>query len=358
MQLDLLRAALLTGTRSLEAWRRWQARADVDSVDAGTQRLLPLLAHNLHGQGIAGEDVARFKGLLRYAWAANQRRTNELAAVVIAFADAGIPTMLLKGMALLQGYYDNAGLRPMDDVDLLVPIARAHDAMATLVEGGWRPLGPDVDPTLTHARSYRHPSGGQLDLHWRAQWEFGDADADDVWAHARAVPFAGRQIRTLSGADLLLQVIVHGCRWNFVPPLRWVADALVVVRSPRPLGWDRVVSQASTHGLVLPLRQALDFLVAEFDAPVPEHVCAALASHRPTVFERVEQRMREWTSPAVGCFPLVLCHHVRLTRRHGALATFWRLPRYLQHTYQLPSLRSLPGELCTRAAQRLRAAAM
>jgi hypothetical protein len=246
----------------------------------------------------------------------------------------------------------------MEDVDLLVPPEHVRAATTTLAHTGWRPLGPDVDPALTHARSYRHPSGGQLDLHWRAQWEFCGVDDPDVWAHAETVVFTGRQIRSLSAADLLVQVIVHGCRWNFVPPIRWVADALTVVRSPRPLDWNRVVSQARTYGLVLPLREAFDFLAAEFDAPIPPNVRGTLAAHQPTAFERVEQRMREWTSPPVGCFPLVLCHHVRLTRRDGPLATLWRLPRYLQHTYQLNSLRSLPAELCTRAAQRLRAAAM
>ncbi|MEQ1871687.1 MAG: nucleotidyltransferase family protein [Vicinamibacterales bacterium] len=357
-QLRLLKAALLTGPAALEAWQQWQAAVDVDTVDVGTQRLLPLLAHNLRAQGVSDDDLARFKGLLRYTWAANQRRMMQVGPVVAALHAASIPTMLLKGMALAQHYYQNVGLRPMDDVDLLVPFESAHQAIDVLRRLSWRPLGANADPALGHARSFVHSSGCQIDLHWHSQWEFCGRDDDaEIWAHSETATIGRTHVRVVSAADLLLQTIVHGCRWNSVPPIRWVADALLVVRQQEHrVEWPRFVSQVRAHQLVLPVRRALEFLVEAFAAPVPADVISNLQDYRAQSFERIEQRMREWTSPAVGCFPLVICHHVRLTRRDGVLRMASRLPRYLQYTYDLPSLRALPGALYTRAARRLKAA--
>jgi hypothetical protein len=111
-----------------------------------------------------------------------------------------------------------------------------------------------------------------------------------------------------------------------VPPVRWVADALTILSIPeKPVEWTCLVEQARLHELILPLRHALAYLVGTFDAPVPPAVLQELEAHRPSMFERVEQRMREWTSPSLGCFPLAVCHHMRVTRSAGPLAVVRRI---------------------------------
>ncbi len=60
------------------------------------------------------------------------RLYRELAQVVRACNDAGVPVILLKGAHLAEAVYGNIALRPMVDVDLLVKQAdlmRVHDIL-------------------------------------------------------------------------------------------------------------------------------------------------------------------------------------------------------------------------------------
>jgi len=42
----LLRAALLSGQDAIHAWENWIANVDIDRIDTGSYRLLPLLYHS------------------------------------------------------------------------------------------------------------------------------------------------------------------------------------------------------------------------------------------------------------------------------------------------------------------------
>ncbi len=349
----LLHAALSDDETARASWQRWLAGADLDRIDAGTERLLPLAMHHVQRAG-GDPHVARYDGVVAYTWASNQRRLAQLTPIAEALHRAGVPVMLLKGMALARHHYAHLGLRPMDDVDLLVPTSDAFGAMEVLHAAGARSDGNAVDLATTHSRPFLLPQGA-IDLHWHVLWELCGAGIEDaLWDRAGTATLGRAAIRVLSPADLLLQAVVHGARWNPVNPIRWVADAATVIASSGPtFDWALLCGEAIRHGLALPVRQALGYLADTFRVPVPAVVLAELAAHRATVFERVEQRMREVTSPRLGCFPLVVCHHVRLSRRAGAGAVIWRLPRYLQAAYGVPRVRDVPAVLWGRAARRV-----
>lgn len=355
----LLQAAVRRGEAARDAWTRWTASVDLNRLDAASERLVPLAAHNLTRAGLDAPRLGRLEHLRHYTWAKFHRRTASLLPVLQALHRDRIPTMLLKGLALVSQYYEHPGLRPMDDVDLLVGPEHALWARAILEDRGWRPVGAPVDPATLHAQSFEADDRWPIDLHWRALWEVARSRTDaSVWAHAVPADLGGVPVVVPSPADLCFQVIVHGSRWNDTPSFRWIADAATVITARGgTFDWDRFVALADDYELVLPIRQALGLLVEVLDVPVPAAALAALDAHRASTFERVEQRLREWTSSPIGCFPLVLCHHVRLARADGAAAVVLGLPRYLQHAYGLPSLWSVPVDLGVRAARRVTRAA-
>ena len=61
--------------------------------------------------------------------ATNLHLQTELAGILTAFDRAGIPVMLLKGAALGPTIYGRPDLRPMGDVDLLVPSEHVEEAL-------------------------------------------------------------------------------------------------------------------------------------------------------------------------------------------------------------------------------------
>lgn len=95
-QMLLLRAALLDGEAALEAWRRWREGADLDGVDPGSFRLLPVLWHDLSRLGVDDPILERCRGIFRHAWSKNHLLLHRVRPVLAALEDSGIRALVLK----------------------------------------------------------------------------------------------------------------------------------------------------------------------------------------------------------------------------------------------------------------------
>ena len=116
----LLRAVVLRGAEALAAWQRWTQAVDLDGLDAGSIRLLPQLYRSLEREGVRDPLMSRLKGVYRHTWYGNQLRLRDAAVVLGELSRRGIEPMLLKGAALTLLHYRDSGLRPMEDVAVLV----------------------------------------------------------------------------------------------------------------------------------------------------------------------------------------------------------------------------------------------
>jgi hypothetical protein len=250
---------------------------------------------------------------------------------------------VLKGAALLGSAYADLGLRPMSDLDLLVPIERVGPASRTLEALGWAAESP-VTPSMTHmvhALQYTQPSRVPVDLHWHVFEECcRPGDDDDLWAASVPVAIQGVPTRILAAEDQLVQACVHGEKWVSVPGVRWVADAVVVIRGGR-VRWERLVEQAVRRRFVLRLRAQLGYLRSAFEAPIPPAAMAMLAAAPISRLERFEERwsVRDRRRPWVLVY---WCNHLR-SAPGGLATTLVTFPRYLQATWRLTSLARVPG---------------
>jgi len=290
-QLLVLHAALDERASALVAWNRWRAAVDLDDVDHGSARLLPLVYRNLGPDSFDGEVAARLKGLYRRSWSHNQLLFKRAATAIAVLGDAGIETLVTKGASLALISYEDVGVRPMDDVDVLVPIERTQDAIAALVAAGWSPGHADP-PTWTqvhHSLGFAGADGGEVDLHWFALWQ--PARDEPLWAASVPVELAGVATRAPSPADQLLLACVHGTPWSPLPPFRWIADAATVIRSAgEELDWERVVVEATRRRLTVATAAALDYLRCEFGVAVPEAALGELWSAPASRHERAAFR--------------------------------------------------------------------
>ncbi|MEQ1839385.1 MAG: nucleotidyltransferase family protein, partial [Verrucomicrobiales bacterium] len=223
----LLRAALLEPAPALSAWEEWNHRDDFEAVDSGSFRLLGLVYRNLARAGTSHPLIPRLHGVYRRFWTANQLILGRNAKLLSTFAEAGIPTMLTKGAALLVSAYRDYGTRPMDDLDLMVPHTHAVRAMELLEAQGWESefLNARELPESLHACHFRHDGLGLIDLHWQL---FHVATPDDlkslVWRDAVSCSLNGHDTLTPNFSDQFLHACEHGVRYNIVPPFRWLAD--------------------------------------------------------------------------------------------------------------------------------------
>ena len=296
----LLRAALLSGAEAAGAWSQWRASADMDHLDPGCFRLLPLLYHNLKAQGVSDPQMNKLKGIHRMAWCRNQDLLERFASLLRAFDEERIGTMVLKGAAVTLLHYRDHGLRPMQDLDILVRPDAAPAAIALLERLGWKPQRALPEGAresffgTVHSLPFTDAAGRECDLHWHVLTEccYPRAD-DDFWEASSPLDMHGAQTRALCPADQLLHICVHGARWNAVMPIRWVADAMVILRTSPELDWHRLVAQARERRIVLPLRETLQYLRDLLNAPLPAGAMEELASFPVRPVERMEYRVRD-----------------------------------------------------------------
>ncbi|MEM6327277.1 MAG: hypothetical protein AAF791_09185, partial [Bacteroidota bacterium] len=67
-QVRLVRTCTLSGDAGDRAWHEWSATLDLNDVDPGSQRLLPLLYRRLVDRGIEADHLDRLKGVYRRSW--------------------------------------------------------------------------------------------------------------------------------------------------------------------------------------------------------------------------------------------------------------------------------------------------
>ena len=327
-QRDLLTAALVPERRALEAWRRFRAgTGDATTLGPGAERLLPLVADNLakvaepspHPEADAhllrGREArlrGRFTGILR---------VRDASGWVAELARHGVPTLVLKGVALAIRYYRDFGLRPMEDVDLLVrpehvPVALAcvysmrFSPMEGIPADCWPPRAhsPNLGTAaVTHGVGFithearmagvaaREEDVRQLDLHWAAlSTNCGDRADDAFWAAATPLPLHGSTALALAPGHELVHTIAHGARWNSLPSIRWVADAAMVVRAGLTgSDWDAFVAEVDRRGLALAAGPSLEHLVG-YGIAIPDEVRARVARLPRRVLDRLRHEHLRW----------------------------------------------------------------
>ncbi|MCC7361488.1 MAG: nucleotidyltransferase family protein [Anaerolineales bacterium] len=360
-QQRLLQAALLPGEAGRAAWQAWRAAADPQRLDAGSHRLLPLLYHNLRALGVADPALPYYKAIYRQTWYKNNTLFHQMAGVLTALRAAGLDTLVLKGAPLALQYYLDLGLRPMGDFDLLVRTAEMPRVVAALAEQGWRPFDqPTIPPgylEIQQAGTFTHADGRHFDLHWHALWDCTTPDADFAfWEQAEPLEIHHAPTLALGPTDQLLHVCVHGARYDAIPPLRWLADAMQIFhRAAARLDWARLLQHAEQRRLVLPLRDTLGLLHTLLDAPVPPDVLAALAALPVTAQERRYYRARLRRPGTFGYFPLEWERYQALAHMAGRRISLPGFGRYLRLIWRLSHPAELPGRALRKAWLRLTA---
>lgn len=350
----LLKATLLKTDEALQAWREWFGQDGLDRLDSGSYRLLPMTCRNLQRLGYQDPVLMRLRGVNRRAWCENHLLFRRVAPVLAMFHKAGISTLLLKGAALTLLHYRDFGLRPMQDLDILVPEERALDA-ASLLEGqGWsRNTLPAVSLgkfflSYRHSADFTRQTQERIDLHWHVLFRACYREADQpFWEASVPVEFDGNSTRALCATDQLLHSCVHGVTWDYVPPLRWVVDACCVLESS-PVDWQRLLRIAAICRVIPPLRDALRYLVDTVGAPVPNEVIQKLQSTPVTPMEQLEYQfyLKELGSPGVGQTVRALYpQYQRAMRGKGLLQRIAGIPLFLQHYWGLKK----PGDTISRA---------
>lgn len=260
--LDLAGTDTSANLEALDA-SEWQDLARM----AALHRLGPWL-HSRHGDNVA------IPKDMRAEWATAHRQS-ALAAMVQQADCADACAVLeqrrfhpvaLKGAFLARHAYPHSALRPMRDIDLLVPADRVLDAYEVLRANGYGEIRQGKIALDDAARLDQHmpplqaPRGTVIELHARlteryGRLEYATPQGGEAGVIERAVGTGG--IRYPAPADLLAHLVVHavyGHRFDCGPLL--LTDVHFLAETQEidwPLFWSRANSEGWAAGGALVL---------------------------------------------------------------------------------------------------------
>jgi hypothetical protein len=340
----LLTAALADGETAIRAWQDWQSHEAIERADEGSARLMPLVYFNLTRLGLRDPSVVPLKEAFIRTRYANKLRLKRLEALLSLFESRDIPTLLLKGVALTLQVYRDPGLRPMADLDVAVPHRCAEQATAVLRDNGWS--SPDLPPAVRVSPEsiptilFVAADGAEFDLHFSPFIEsLSWPSVAPFWSAATPLRVGDANTSTLSATDHLLHTLAHGARVNWaVPPIRWVADAMWLLRGEAPIDWDRFVAQASALELALVTSRTLAYLKERHGADVPSDALDVLR-RRPSALEAREYAWRRGLS--LGGLVASVCYWARYARQYperSLLARIAGFPIHMRARWTAPTM--------------------
>lgn len=187
------------------------------------RHMLGPLAHRAGWPGFRGDHAA--------ATLQAERRAAVLAEAVAALGQAGIPVMLLKGVAYAGALYPEAALRPMSDIDLLVADTRYVAAIAELGRlGYWHAGTPDQLSAPNHGFTLKRKDGS-IDVH-RHITHAGRTSIDlaAVWRNAGPAVHVPGALRPAAAHEYMIHV-AHMARHELAVPVINVVDAARLKRA-------------------------------------------------------------------------------------------------------------------------------
>src|SRR3954468_4709799 len=133
----LLKACTSSGKHATDAFQSWMDTLDLrgdgdlqpgaiglpqmyDQLDLGSQRLLSLLYKNIIRNGIDHPMILKLSSYYKYVWYKNNLLKSRLTKLVQDLQSINVDVIIIKGIVLIEKYYDDYGMRPTIDIDIAV----------------------------------------------------------------------------------------------------------------------------------------------------------------------------------------------------------------------------------------------
>lgn len=296
----------VASTYSVEAATQWKkvARTVEQSLDSTALvnqairlGLAPMLYRAVRDQSVPRLHSGGMRALQEayiHTTAQNALAMKTLAVILRALSEADVPVILLKGAALLATVYDDIGLRPMADLDLLVPFQTLEQCLAALERQGYEPteIFPFQDKTgycwgqLALEKADAHDV--VLELHWHLLDNPHYAQkmsAGALLPRSRQVAFADQNVRILNPEEQILHLCAHSLYHHRGEVARTCVD-LALIAQTEPIDWDYLLNVAVDRDIVLALQKTLIQAVDNWYAVVPDSIIEQLATLEPRPVER------------------------------------------------------------------------
>ena len=230
-----------------------------------------------------------------------------------AFQASAIETIWLKGMALANTLYPDPALRPMADLDVLVPFGRREAALEAAEAAGFstyedvsRLFGTGDEMGTSHHYHLRDRTNeiAVLEIHFellsRGRELLPRENHRLFWEQMETLEINNLEFTILKPEENLLYLCAHTALQHGEAEfdlLRYFDMHLVVTETE--IDWDRLVGQARELAWSYPVERCLRICKGYFHTPIPEEAFGRLAEGNGDDAVRRRARLlqnpvREW----------------------------------------------------------------
>jgi len=265
---------------------------------ANYHRLGCLVSHHLRSEGLCAFVPKLIQQKLHdiyyYNLARNMLLQGALSKLLFAFNREGIPVILLKGAALLGSIYEDISLRPMSDLDILVPLEYLDSAESVASVQGYSHVH-NLRSQEAARKNLRHLATltnleKHIILEIHQHIEDSDSpyhfDLHSFWVRARHATILGADALTLAPEDLLVHLGL-----NFIRDRRDSSNSAigqlcdiseVILHHDDSLDWNLIERTSKEYGVGATLYSTFYICQQLLGTQVPESVLSRL---RPPGFD-------------------------------------------------------------------------
>lgn len=286
-------ARLAAGGRAAAVTDALAATPCPEALAAAAERhgLSPIL--HVFSRKRSGELAPELARALQSSYVQNRARAiillSEATRICAEFEKRGIPCIPLKGAALAEDLYGDPAMRPMTDVDILVPKDALAAAREIMLGSGYEEETGDLregfqEEFRSELSFFREkPFCARIEIHW---WllNFGGQEEWTKEAFERSV--LTPKGRRLTDEDTLLYLAAHSAYHHQNDRLLWEFDVALWLQSKGATLDDGAIGYlAQKHSLLMPLRWALE-TGERLGVPAPPHLTAILQARKVGRLER------------------------------------------------------------------------
>lgn len=298
-----------TGTATAEKDPDWSVLLEKTRQEG----VSAVIFHNLREHGLADRIPTEILSVLSGDYHANLKRNmliiGELRGILSRLQAAGIPCIVLKGIALAERVYPSLAMRGMSDVDLLVRKDDLREADACLSSLGYASRDGAVSSAMHNPSGYLAsleygkdpPSPLNLHLHWHpvntsvpATAFIRGIDMDRIWERAETTSVADSTALTLCPEHLILYLCEHALRvGHSFDRLILVCDIYFAVRRhENGIGWNSIAAEGRRLGLDRFAWHGLTIVRHCTGLPIPEACLEQLKPSGLSAGERLFLRLQ------------------------------------------------------------------
>ena len=218
----------------------------------------------------------------------NELFYDELGQILEALRDANIEVIVLKGAVLAETIYQEKGLRPFSDIDLLIRKDSLNRAEKELIGLGYTLDICSTPRNFSERFDYhlRYIKGASIvELHWELGlragiYKYMKVKADTIWKDSRRSRIAGIDVLIPSPENLIIHSCIHSAKHKY-SRLIWLYDIRQIAEYYR-IDWGCLISIIKSDYIARPVFYGISFAEELFGPIMTKHMLDEL---RPPILE-------------------------------------------------------------------------